>query len=100
MAASTQVTVSGIVSRARTSDSLRSSVMDAPSLCSVVRPRMIWAAPGLYARPAYNPGMSMTLKIVQAGDPVLRQTARALSEDEVRSQEVQRLVDLMRETMQ
>jgi peptide deformylase len=43
--------------------------------------------------------MSMTLKIVQAGDPVLRQAARPLSEDEIRSQEIQRLVELMRETM-
>ena len=43
--------------------------------------------------------MAMTLKIVQVGDPVLRQTARALAEDEIRSPEIQRLIDLMRETM-
>jgi peptide deformylase len=47
----------------------------------------------------YNVGMTMTLKIVQAGDPVLRQTARALSEDEIRGAEIQRLIGLMRETM-
>ena len=40
----------------------------------------------------------MTLKIVQAGDPVLRQVARALTEDEIRSAEIQQLVGLMRET--
>jgi peptide deformylase len=43
--------------------------------------------------------MAMTLKIVQVGDPVLRQTGRALAEDEIRSPEIQRLIDLMRETM-
>lgn len=43
--------------------------------------------------------MGMTLKIVQAGDPVLRQVARALDADEIRSAEIQRLVGLMRETM-
>lgn len=41
----------------------------------------------------------MLLKIVQAGDPVLRAVARPLSRDEIRSPEIQRLVELMRETM-
>jgi len=41
----------------------------------------------------------MKLKIVQAGDPVLRQSARPLSRDEVRSGSVQQLIELMRETM-
>ena len=41
----------------------------------------------------------MKLKIVQAGDPVLRQTARLLSEDEIRSAAIQQLVELMRETL-
>jgi peptide deformylase len=44
-------------------------------------------------------GVGMTLKIVQAGDPVLRQVARALAEDEIRSAEIQQLVGLMGETM-
>jgi peptide deformylase len=39
------------------------------------------------------------LKIVQAGEPVLRQRARELTPEEVRSEEVQRLVAHMRETM-
>jgi peptide deformylase len=39
------------------------------------------------------------LKIVQAGDPVLRRAARSLSEDEIRSAAIQQLVELMRETM-
>jgi len=43
--------------------------------------------------------MSMTLKIVQAGDPVLRQAARPLSEDEIRGAAIQQLIVLMRETM-
>jgi peptide deformylase len=41
----------------------------------------------------------MKLKIVQVGDPVLRQVARPLSVDEIRGADVQRLIDLMRETM-
>jgi peptide deformylase len=41
----------------------------------------------------------MILKIVQTGDPVLRTPARLLSEAEVRSAEIQRLIGLMRETM-
>ena len=41
----------------------------------------------------------MKLKIVQVGDPVLRQVARPLSEDEIRSATIQQLVELMRETM-
>jgi peptide deformylase len=39
------------------------------------------------------------LKIVQAGEPVLRQRARRLSTGEIRSREVQRLIESMRETM-
>lgn len=41
----------------------------------------------------------MKLKIVQAGDPILRQVARPLSPDEVASTDTQRLIELMRETM-
>jgi peptide deformylase len=41
----------------------------------------------------------MLLKIVEAGDPVLRAPARALTPDEVRSPSMQALVELMRETM-
>lgn len=41
----------------------------------------------------------MHLKIVQAGDPVLRQPARPLAADEITSAEVQQLIELMRETM-
>jgi peptide deformylase len=41
----------------------------------------------------------MKLKIVQAGDPVLRRAARPLAEDEIRSAAIQQLVELMRETM-
>lgn len=41
----------------------------------------------------------MKLKICQAGEPVLRQVARELSPEEVRSTEVQQLIELMRETM-
>ena len=41
----------------------------------------------------------MKLKIVQAGDPILRQVARPLTADEVRGTEIQRLIELMRETM-
>jgi peptide deformylase len=39
------------------------------------------------------------LKIVQVGDPVLRQTARPLTAKEVTGLEIQRLIDDMRETM-
>ncbi len=38
--------------------------------------------------------------IVQAGDPVLRQRARPLTPDEIRSREIQDLIDQMREAMQ
>ncbi len=41
----------------------------------------------------------MRLKIVQAGEPVLRRRARPLTADEIRGAEVQRLIDWMRETM-
>ena len=41
----------------------------------------------------------MHLKIVQAGEPVLRQTGRALTPAEIAGPEIQRLVELMRETM-
>ncbi len=41
----------------------------------------------------------MILPIVQAGEPVLRQQALALSPQEVRSKEIQTLISHMRETM-
>jgi peptide deformylase len=41
----------------------------------------------------------MKLKIVQAGDPVLRKQSRALTKDEIRSPSIQLLIDLMRNTM-
>jgi len=41
----------------------------------------------------------MKIRIVQVGEPVLRQTARALSAEEIRSDEIQRLIEVMRETM-
>src|SRR3954470_15327468 len=44
-------------------------------------------------------GEIVKLKIVQVGDPVLRQQARPLSSDEIRSAETQQLIELMRETM-
>lgn len=42
---------------------------------------------------------SMRLKIVQAGEQVLRETARPLNGAEIRSREIQDLIDSMRETM-
>jgi peptide deformylase len=39
------------------------------------------------------------LKIVQAGEPVLRQIARALTAEEIRSEKIQNLIAEMRETM-
>jgi peptide deformylase len=39
------------------------------------------------------------LKIVQTGDPVLRQVARPLAEDEIQSPGIQQLIELMGETM-
>lgn len=41
----------------------------------------------------------MKLKIVQAGDPILRRTSRPLTADEIRSASVQQLIELMRDTM-
>lgn len=41
----------------------------------------------------------MRLKIVQAGDPVLRQSARVLTPQEILSEETQRLIRDMQETM-
>ncbi len=41
----------------------------------------------------------MILPIVHAGEPVLRQQARALSPQEIRSKEIQNLISHMRETM-
>jgi peptide deformylase len=41
----------------------------------------------------------MLLPIVHAGDPVLRQQARALSPEEIKDKEIQKLIEHMRETM-
>ena len=41
----------------------------------------------------------MNLKIVQAGEPVLREAARPLTAAEIASAEIQQLIELMRETM-
>jgi peptide deformylase len=41
----------------------------------------------------------MLLKIVEVGDPVLREAARPLTPEEIRSTQVQALIELMRETM-
>jgi peptide deformylase len=41
----------------------------------------------------------MLLKIVEVGDPVLREKARPLTPDEIRSSTVTALIELMRETM-
>ena len=41
----------------------------------------------------------MTLKIVQAGDPVLRKQSRQLTREEISSPSIQRLIEEMRETM-
>ena len=41
----------------------------------------------------------MTLKIVQAGDPVLRKQSRPLTKAEISSPSIQELIELMRETM-
>jgi peptide deformylase len=41
----------------------------------------------------------MNLKIVQAGEPVLREAARPLTPAEIASAEIQQLIELMRETM-
>lgn len=42
----------------------------------------------------------MILKIVQAGDPVLRETAQPLSKQEIESAAIQQLIRLMHDTMQ
>jgi peptide deformylase len=41
----------------------------------------------------------MLLPIVYAGDPLLRQQSRALSPQEIRTKEIQKLIEHMRETM-
>src|SRR5574338_403588 len=41
----------------------------------------------------------MTLKIVQTGDPVLRKKSRQLTKDEIRSSQIQQLIELMHTTM-
>jgi peptide deformylase len=41
----------------------------------------------------------MQLKIVQVGHPVLREKAQELTRDDIRSAEIQQLIELMRETM-
>src|SRR6185503_12346822 len=43
--------------------------------------------------------MYMKAKIVQTGDPVLRQQGRLLTREEIRSPSMQELIELMRETM-
>ena len=46
-----------------------------------------------------NQAASVRLKIVQSGEPVLREPARPLSSEEIASQEIQRLIEAMKETM-
>ena len=41
----------------------------------------------------------MKLKIVQAGDPVLRKQSRPLTKEEIRSPSIQHLIELMRDAM-
>jgi peptide deformylase len=41
----------------------------------------------------------MALKIVQVGEPVLRQKAQTLTSERIRSREIQRLIENMREAM-
>src|SRR5436305_9295679 len=41
----------------------------------------------------------MRLKIMQAGEPVLRERAAPLSKTEIKSREIQDLIESMRETM-
>lgn len=41
----------------------------------------------------------MKLKIIQTGDPILRQQARTLSLEEIQGASIQQLIQLMRETM-
>jgi peptide deformylase len=41
----------------------------------------------------------MSLDIVQAGDPILRQCCRLLTAEEIRSREIQHLIEEMREAM-
>jgi peptide deformylase len=41
----------------------------------------------------------MKMRIVQVGEPVLRQTARTLSAEEIRTPEIQQLIEVMRDTM-
>lgn len=41
----------------------------------------------------------LDLKIVQVGEPVLRQAARPLSAEEIRGREIRQLIEAMRETM-
>jgi peptide deformylase len=43
--------------------------------------------------------MRMKLKIVQAGEPVLRERGRQLTKDEIESPEIQQLIEFMRDTM-
>ena len=43
--------------------------------------------------------VGVVLKIVQVGEPVLRQKARPLTADEIKSEALQQLIDLMRSTM-
>jgi peptide deformylase len=43
--------------------------------------------------------MRRILKVVHVGEPVLRQEARPLSVDEIRSAEIQQLIETMRQTM-
>jgi peptide deformylase len=43
--------------------------------------------------------MGMELKIVQAGDPVLRKQGRTLTRDEILSPRIQQLIELMRAAM-
>ena len=41
----------------------------------------------------------MKLRIVQAGDPVLRKQSRPLTKEDIRSPSIQELIELMRDTM-
>lgn len=45
------------------------------------------------------PNPALRLKILQVGEPVLRQRARPLQAEEIRSREIQDLIEHLRETL-
>jgi peptide deformylase len=70
-----------------------------PRRRAIASPPFVPAAEPTFTDARYVYARRMRLEIVQAGEPVLRQLGRPLTPAEIAGPEIQRLIEMMRETM-